>query len=81
MNILHNSLLVYENKYYLEVYIVNCAYKILDKQIDYLDHNVFETDKVSFFILISRSYKCYITIELTESNESILLKVIAVKDL
>ena len=67
MNPLHNSLLVYGNKYYLEVYLVNCAYKILDKQIiDYLDQNVFETQKTSFFILISGgSYKCYITIELT----------------
>ena len=37
------SLLVYENKYYLQVYLDNCAYKILNKQMaDYLDENVFE---------------------------------------
>ena len=36
------SLLVYENKYYLQVYLDNCAYKIVDKQmIDYLDDNLF----------------------------------------
>ena len=26
-----DSLLVYENKYYLQVYLDNCAYKIVDK--------------------------------------------------
>ena len=26
-----DSLLVYENKYYLEVYLDNCAYKIVNK--------------------------------------------------
>ena len=37
-----DSLLVYENKYYLQVYIDNCAYKIVNKQMrDYLDENVF----------------------------------------
>ena len=36
-------LLVYENKYYLQVYLDNCAYKIVNKQMtDYLDENVFE---------------------------------------
>ena len=41
--ILIDSLLVYENKYYLQVYLDNCAYKIADKQItDSLDHNLFE---------------------------------------
>ena len=36
-------LLVYENKYYLEVYLDNCAYKIANKQMtDYLDENLFE---------------------------------------
>ena len=48
-------LLVYENKYYLQVYLgnctyktltSNCTYKILDKQMtDYLDDNLFETDE------------------------------------
>ena len=37
-----SSLLVYENKYYLQVYLDNCAYKIVNKQIkDYLDENHF----------------------------------------
>ena len=37
------SLLVYENKYYLQVYLDNCAYKIANKQMtDYLDKNAFE---------------------------------------
>ena len=38
-----DSLLVYENKYYVEVYLDNRAYKIANKQIkDYLDENLFE---------------------------------------
>ena len=38
-----DSLLVYENKYYLQVYLDNCAYKIVSKSItDYLYENVFE---------------------------------------
>ena len=38
-----DSLLAYENKYYLQVYLNNCAYKIANKQItDYLDKNLFE---------------------------------------
>ena len=42
----NNSLLVYENKYYLELYLDSCAYKIVDKQMaDYLDDNLFETDE------------------------------------
>ena len=40
-----DSLLVYEKKYYLLVYLDNCAYKIVEKQmIDYLDDNHFEND-------------------------------------
>ena len=36
-----DSLLVYENKYYLEVYLDNCVYKIVHKQMtDYLDENL-----------------------------------------
>ena len=36
-------LLVYENKYYVQVYLDNCAYKIANKQMaDYLDGNVFK---------------------------------------
>ena len=38
-----NSLLVYDNKYYLQVYIGNCAYNILNKQMtDYRNENLFE---------------------------------------
>ena len=37
------SLLVYDKKYYLRVYLDNYAYKILKKQMtDYLDKNLFE---------------------------------------
>ena len=38
-----DSLLVDETKYYLKVYLDNCAYKIVKKQMkDCLDENVFE---------------------------------------
>ena len=38
-----DSILVYENKYYLQLYLDNCAYKIINKQMtDYLDEKVFE---------------------------------------
>ena len=37
-----DSLLVYENKFYLQVYLDNCADKIVKKLTDYLDENVFE---------------------------------------
>ena len=38
-----DSLLVCENKYYLQVYLDNCAYETANKQItDYLDENIFE---------------------------------------
>ena len=37
------SLHVYENKYYLQVYLDNWAYKIANKQMtDYIDENIFE---------------------------------------
>ena len=37
-----DSLLVYEDKYYLQVYLDNCAYKLVNKQMtDYLDENLF----------------------------------------
>ena len=37
-----NSLLVYKSKYYLWVYLDNCAYKVVKKQVtDYLNKNVF----------------------------------------
>ena len=36
-------LLVYDSKYYLEEYLENCVYKIVNKQMaDYLDENIFE---------------------------------------
>ena len=39
-----SSLLVYKYKYYLQVYLGNCAYKIMDKQmIDYVDNNIFHS--------------------------------------
>ena len=38
-----DSLLVYENKYYLQVYLDNCASEIVNKQMtDYIDENLFE---------------------------------------
>ena len=38
-----DSLLVYQNKYYLQVYFHNRAYRIIDKQMtDYLDDNLSE---------------------------------------
>ena len=38
-----DSLLVDETKYYLKLYLDNCAYKIVNKQRkDCLDENVFE---------------------------------------
>ena len=41
-----DTFLVYENKYYLEVYLENYFYKIINKQmIDYIDENPFETDE------------------------------------
>ena len=40
-----DSLLVYVNKYYVQVYLDNCAYKNVDKwMIDYLGENLLETD-------------------------------------
>ena len=38
-----DCLLVYDNKYYLQVYLDNCANKIANKQMtDYLYKNLFE---------------------------------------
>ena len=40
------SLFVYDNTFYLQVYLNNCAYKIVDKQmIDYLEDNLSEPDE------------------------------------
>ena len=42
-----DSLLVYENIYYLQVYLDKCAYKIVNTQVeDYLDDNPFESEKI-----------------------------------
>ena len=41
-----DSLLAYENKYYLQIYLDNCSYRVLNTQmIDYLDHNLFQSYK------------------------------------
>ena len=38
-----DSSLVYVSKYYLQVHLDNCAYKIVKKRMaDYLDENLFE---------------------------------------
>ena len=38
-----DSLLVYDEKYYLQLFLDNCSYKIVNKQTtDYLDENLFE---------------------------------------
>ena len=38
-----DSFFVYKNKYYLQVYLYNCAYKLTNKQMtDYLDYNIFK---------------------------------------
>ena len=38
-----DSLLVYDIEYYLQVYLDNCTYKIVNKQMtDYFDENLFE---------------------------------------
>ena len=40
-----NSLLVYDEKYYLQVFLDNCAYKTVNKQVtDYLDENLLKHD-------------------------------------
>ena len=38
-------LIIYENKYYLQVYLENSAYKIVNTEmVGYLDDNIFESD-------------------------------------
>ena len=40
-----DSLLVYENKFHLQVYLDNYAYKIINTQmVDYFGDNLFESD-------------------------------------
>ena len=37
------DVLIYEDKYYLQVYLENCTHKTVDKQMaDYFDENLFE---------------------------------------
>ena len=37
-------ILVYKNKYYLQLYLDNCSYEIVDKKMtNYLDDKLFET--------------------------------------
>ena len=58
------SLIVYDNKYYLQGYLNNCVYKIAKAQmVDYRDGNLFESRENQF--LIYRFHKSCITIELT----------------
>ena len=58
-----DSLLVSEIRYYLQVYLDNCACKFASKErADYLDVNLFETFEGYF--LINRFYKCCIMTEL-----------------
>ena len=48
-----NSLLVYQNKYYLQVYLDNCPYKIIDQQMVY--YKRIDINKV---IDLGKSNKC-----------------------
>ena len=65
------SLLVYDKKYYLQVYLENGAYKILNKKWQIILMKIF---------LKIRYYKCCITIKLIQATELILLKVIKVEN-
>ena len=68
-----NSLLVCKKKYYLQLYLVNCAYEIVDeKMVGYLDDNLFDFDKISFLILILYCNKIDLSerIDPTKSNSS-----------
>ena len=51
-------LLVYESKYYLQIYLDNCANKIIDRQM------IIFLVLISFLILINGSNKLYIRTEL-----------------
>ena len=45
-----DSLILYDSKYYLQVYLGNRSYKIVDNQmIDYFGDNLFESDQDQFF--------------------------------
>ena len=48
-----DSLLVYDKKYYLQVYLKYCAYKTVTKQMaDYLDANLFEDQIMLYYYRI-----------------------------
>ena len=52
-----DSLLAYEIKYYLQVYLNNCTYETLTKQIsNYLDENLFEDYTLLVTILKNMRY-------------------------
>ena len=45
-----DSLILYDSKYYLQVYLGNRSYKIVDNQmIDYFGDNLFESDQDQCF--------------------------------
>ena len=57
-------LLNYENKFFLQVYLNNCAYRIWNmKMIDYLDNYLCAFYENKLFILINGSCECFVTIE------------------
>ena len=63
-----HSLLVYESKYFLQLFLESCAYKIIDRRIiDYLGENLFASDKNQF--LINRFNKSCVTTELIYAEE------------
>ena len=66
------SLLVYHNIYYLQVYLDNCTYRIVDNQmIDDLDDNLFETDEdYVLWMLYYDKFDLSEGIDLTKSNYS-----------
>ena len=48
-----DSLLVYKNKFYLQLYLDSCACKIVDNgMIDYLDENPLRPKKISFWSIL-----------------------------
>ena len=66
VNLLQSFLLILLNKYYLQVHLKNCTYKVLNpKMIDYPDDHLFHSDKVilSILILTNASYGCFVSIE------------------
>ena len=53
-----DSLFVCEKKHYLQIYLDNCAYKIVNKQMEnHLDENVFQRLDVINAVLLLNWYK------------------------